>query len=177
MNAVLIPVPAVPLRRVQDQRQSRWVGFELGVQRYAVPIEGVREVLAHADIEPVPGAPMDVLGVTNLRGRIVTVLELSRRLGLGLPAAAGSCIVVVEHQGEPVALRVDRIAELYAVADNAIHAPPQVARNGGHPAVRGVVSRGERIITLLDVAGLLNEHSDCPAATPGGHGGGDIDLF
>jgi len=157
MNATIFPSAPLPLRRSTDERVTRWVSFELGEQRYALRIEQVREVLSHAEIEPVPGASPSILGVTNLRGRIVTVIDVHFELGLRRATGGSSCIVVVEHDGEPVALRVDRISELYAVADSVIKPPPAVARNGSHRAVCGVLSRPELIVTLLDVGGLLHD--------------------
>lgn len=158
MNPVMVPVDAqLMARRKVEERLLRWVGFELMGQRYALRIEQVREVLSHAEIEPVPGAGAEVMGVTNLRGRIVTVVDLRICLNLRPNHDGSSCIVVVEHGGEPVALRVDRIQELHVVAESAIKPAPNVTRSGSHRAVCGVISRGSTIITLLDVASLLSD--------------------
>jgi purine-binding chemotaxis protein CheW len=143
-------------RRREDMVLRRCVSFELDGQRYALDILHVREVVAAALIEPVPGSPPEVLGVINLRGRIVTVLDLRRQLGLP-PSEdrAPACVVVCEERGEPLALRVDRIAELCSIPQNAIRpAPPALGRCAG-AVVAGVVSRDGGLLTLLDTGALL----------------------
>jgi purine-binding chemotaxis protein CheW len=116
-------------------------------------------VLADAQIEPVPGAPPAVLGVINLRGRIVTVIDLKRCLGLdGAGAAAAGCSVVVADSGaDTLALRVDGIAQVCSVAANAIKPAPAVHGRLPHPLVRGMVRRGETMLTLLDADRLTQE--------------------
>lgn len=132
----------------------RWIGFELAGQLYGVPILAVQEVLASAEIEPIPGAPREVLGVINLRGQIVTVVDL--RLRLGLPAAHGATgpLVVFDAPGETLAARVDRVTHVRRIPDPAIKPAP---RAGSVPcaAVIGVVTRDAELMTLLDVPALM----------------------
>lgn len=130
----------------------RWIGFELAGQLYGVPILAVQEVLASAEVEPVPGAPYDVLGVTNLRGQIVTVVDLRLRLGLPAASEAGP-LVVFDGPKETLAARVDRVTHLRRIPDPAIKPAP---RAGATPcaAVLGVVTRGNELMTLLDVPAL-----------------------
>lgn len=132
----------------------RWIGFELAGQLYGVPILAVQEVLASAEIEPVPGAGHEVLGVINLRGQIVTVVDL--RLRLGLPPASGATgpLVVFDAPGETLAARVDRVTHVRRIPDPAIKPAP---RAGSVPcaAVIGVVTRDAELMTLLDVPALM----------------------
>jgi purine-binding chemotaxis protein CheW len=132
----------------------RWIGFELAGQLYGVPILAVQEVLASAEIEPVPGTSREVLGVINLRGQIVTVVDL--RLRLGLPAAkdATGPLVVFDAPGETLAARVDRVTHVRRIPDPAIKPAP---RAGATPcaAVIGVVTRDAELMTLLDVPAMM----------------------
>lgn len=146
---------AAPDQR-RDDRSERWVCFELATQSYALPILSVQEVLSGAEIEPVPGAPRTVLGVVNLRGTIVTVLDL--RLRLGLPAAHGplpSCLVIVDGPGEAVAVQVDRVVDVRCIACAAIKPLPRCG-NAATPELLGVVCREEQTLTLLDALALVS---------------------
>jgi chemotaxis signal transduction protein len=109
---------------------SRWVGFEVASQAFALRIGCVREVVPVASVDPVPGAPRFVLGVAALRGRIVSVLDLHGRLQIETPQRLGDagqhCLIVVESGGEALALRVDRIGQLYALERESIKPPPTV---------------------------------------------------
>lgn len=152
MNAVLKP------REPHVGPTRRWVSFDVGHQRYAVDIAHVREALSEVNVETVPGAPTLVVGVINLRGRIVSVFDVHRRLGVAPPSGPVSpcCVIVVEVEGEPVALRVDHIAELRVVPDSAIKPPPRVAPGEHAHVVSGVVSRPGDMLTLLDIDTLVD---------------------
>lgn len=142
----------------RDDSLSRWVCFGVGDQVFGLPILAVQEVLRNADIEPVPGATAQVLGVINLRGNVVTVLDL--RVRLGLPTVApgeDSRIVIVEHHGESFGLLVDRIADVRKVIDAAIKPVPDVGASRSAVRVRGIYDRDGSSLTLLDQAGLIED--------------------
>jgi purine-binding chemotaxis protein CheW len=152
--------------RGKPQRDiSRWVGFEVASQAFALRIDTVREVVPSASIDPVPGAPLHVLGVAALRGRIVSVLDLHGRLQIDAPprdaSASGACLIVVESSGETLALRVDRIGQLYAIEREHIKAPPKVAVPGTDDAVSGHVVVDESLLTLLDLDALVDPIAMC----------------
>ncbi|MGH8504761.1 MAG: chemotaxis protein CheW [Stenotrophobium sp.] len=134
---------------------TRWVSFDLAGQPYGIAILNVMEVLAAATIEPVPGAPPAVLGVINLRGSIVTVVDLRQKLGLPV-VADSACIIIVTHGGQPVGLRVDHVAEVLNLAAQSIKPPPATHVAASQSAVTGIVSRQGRLLTLIDPAALLD---------------------
>ncbi len=147
---------AVPLRRREDA-VSRWVCFRLGEQLYGLPILQVQELLGNAAVEPVPGTSSQVCGVINLRGNVVTVLDLRICLGLSpIPATPDSRVVVVEHGAESVGLRVDGVAEVRKVIDGAIRPSPNVGSASSGGPVRGVYLRDGEMLTLLDPGAVVN---------------------
>ena len=157
MNAQQTTQPAAqPTGRRRGDRLSRWVSFFLDGQCYGIDILQVQEVLAKAEIEPVPRAPSDVLGVINLRGSIVTVVDLRMRLGLPPPPDASGVVVVADVGGQIVGLRVDRVAEVLNIAEGAIKPAPAAGARGSAARVRGIVNRKTDLLTLLDVPALLN---------------------
>ncbi len=99
--------------RITDARTSPFVTMLLGGQLCGIPVMAVRDVLRSAPIAPVPLAPPDVAGNLNLRGRIVTAIDLPRRLGL--PQAEPGALpmaLVTECDGELYALLVDQVLEV-----------------------------------------------------------------
>jgi len=135
-------------RRTSDT-SARWVCFELAAQLYGLEILKVQEVLASAEIESVPGAPAQILGISNLRGSIVTILDLRRRLGLAPRLEEGPiCVVVVDGQGEPVGLHVDRVVDVRSVRSNDVKPAPSTGATAS--GVLGVVTRNGEVLTLLD---------------------------
>ena len=154
MNAPLRIAPAVHETATgAPSPASRWVSFELAGQQYAIAILKVLEVLSDADIEPVPSAPAAVLGVINLRGSIVTVVDIAGWLGLEHGSQA-RCIIVLNHEEQAIGVRVDRILEVLDIAQDTVGpVPPENAVN---PASRicGYLKRNGELLTLLEFTGL-----------------------
>jgi purine-binding chemotaxis protein CheW len=118
----------------------------IGDERYAVPIQEVREVASVGELTPVPGAPRAVMGVQNLRGQVVTVVDLGALLGTSTPVARRA-LVVVEDGGDPVALAVDTVVDVGAV-------DAQPGEDVDAPLAGSAVVDG-RLVGLLDVRGAL----------------------
>src|SRR3546814_7708589 len=103
-----------------------------------------------------PGAPDIVLGVINLRGQVVTVIDLRRYLELPeQPLDAETRIIVVAHDGETFGLLVDRIGEVSKIALAAIKPLPALHRDGNRYGFVGMVGRQDVLLTLLDVEALF----------------------
>jgi purine-binding chemotaxis protein CheW len=153
MNPVAIATPSQDSIHPELAVSSRWVSFELAGQKYAIAILKVFEVLSDADIEPVPCAPQSVLGVINLRGSIVTVIDLSVWLGLE-KAAVSNCIIVLSHEGQAIGIRVDRILEVLDIAQNSINPVPTGTASNTASTVLGYVKRNDDLLTLLEFVAL-----------------------
>jgi purine-binding chemotaxis protein CheW len=133
---------------------ARWVGFKVAGRAYALEILRVQEVLGSVQIEPVPGAPAAVLGVINLRGRIVPVVDVQYCLGYGMANQAAS-VIVVDSQGESLGLRVEGITEIHSIPAAAIQPVPAASGAPCSSPMLGIVSRDHSMLTLLDVDRLV----------------------
>ncbi len=129
--------------------------FAVAGGRYAVPVADVQEVLRHQELTPVPLGHPAVVGLINLRGQIVTSMDVRRRLGLpDRPADAGPMTVVVRTADGPKALLVDDIGDVIDVADAAAEPPPAAA--GPQTAVTARVYKlPDHLLLELDVAELI----------------------
>jgi purine-binding chemotaxis protein CheW len=116
----------------------------------------VREVVRHQAITPVPLAPPAVAGLLNLRGQVVTAIDLRQRLGLPpRPDGQPPLHLVVGGQLGPVSLLVDQIGDVLACPPEALEpAPPTVAETVSG-LLRGVCTRPERLLLLLDLPSVL----------------------
>ena len=140
------------------------VSLRCGSVTFALPIGAVREIVMVPEITPVPEPGRLVRGIINLRGRILPVLDLGLRLGLGPgPVPPEGRILVVEHDREhPVGLLVDDASEVLRVPDESISPPPELA-TGGSSAVRGVARLPDRLLLVLDLDRVF---SDGPLVVP-----------
>ncbi len=140
------------------QTLTQWVTFRLDGETYGVNVMEVQEVLRVTDIAPVPGAPSYVLGIINLRGNVVSVIDTRRRFGL--PATENSDatrIVIIESGGQTVGIRVDAVAEVLDVDSSEIETSPDVGNEEAARYISGMVSRGEELVVLIDVNKIITE--------------------
>ena len=142
-----------------------WLIFHLAGQPYAAPLKQVSEVVRDGDITPVPGAASDLLGIRQLRGRIVPVLDGCRRLGLPVDEGDGSRrrIVVLSHQGHLVGLRVDAVGDLLDVSGETLAAPAGRTSREDDPVVAVAPCPGG-FVALLDVRRLCRLPEELEAA-------------
>jgi purine-binding chemotaxis protein CheW len=125
-------------------------------QLCGVPVLAVRDVLGVQSITPIPLAPREVAGSLNLRGRIVTAVDLRARLGLApLGAARGAMSVVVEMGGELYSLLADEVGEVLSLDPAERAANPPTLDPAWRDVSLGVHRLGERLLVLLDVERLL----------------------
>src|SRR5579864_4801453 len=124
----------------------------------ALDADGVQEVIRLGPVTPVPYAPEEVLGIVNLRGKIVTIVDLGLRLGFPKAVAgADSRIFIIEDRNEFIGLLVDRVDEVVEVGQDSWQPPPANVNWGQARFFKGVCRARGRVITLLDAAQILAE--------------------
>jgi purine-binding chemotaxis protein CheW len=124
----------------------------------ALDAAGVQEVIRLGPVTPVPYAPAEVRGIVNLRGRIVTIVDLGLRLGFPQAVAgAESRIFIIEDRNEFIGLLVDRVDEVVEVESAHWQPPPANVNWGQARFFKGVCRSGGRVITLLDAGKILAE--------------------
>jgi purine-binding chemotaxis protein CheW len=132
------------------------VNFTVGDVNYGVPVEQAREVRDVQAVTPVPGAPSYVEGVTNLRGQIITVMDLRKRLNIEEMAGGGEKIIVIEMGKAAVGIVVDSVTEVTTIAEADIDKHVQVTTKLDSYVV-GVGKQGEKLILILDLAKIISD--------------------
>lgn len=137
-------------------RELHIVGFQVGRETYGVPITSLHEIVRVPEITAVPDAPDYLEGVINLRGKIVSVMDLRKRFGEKQAALKKqNRILVVEHGGRLAGLIVDSASEVLKIPADAVDPPPAVFQEGGLNCVTGLGKVGGRLVVLLDMSKLL----------------------
>jgi purine-binding chemotaxis protein CheW len=157
----LVAVPAaagdreVPHRR-QDGKTFQVVSFRLGDEEYGVDIMSVQEIILVGCITQVPEVPPHVLGVINLRGNVIPILNLRRRFGMpDAPTEDATRIVVMNLRGRTVGAVVDGVNEVLRLSHEEISPTPPSLGGAGRDYVLGLARRKDRLLILLDMARLL----------------------
>ena len=137
----------------------QWVTFRLAGETYGINVMQVREVLKHTDIAPVPGAPSYVMGIINLRGNVVTVIDTRMRFGLpDKELSAQSRVVIIECEKQVIGILVDSVAEVVYLYSSEIETPPNVGNDETAKFIQGVCNRDNELLILVDLNKLLNDN-------------------
>ena len=132
------------------------VTFRLKDETYGINVMQVQEVLRVTEIAPVPGAPPYVLGIVNLRGNVVTVIDTRTRFGL--PATDlddASRIVIIESEQQVVGMLVDSVAEVVELRQSEIDSAPNIGNEDSSRYIQGVASRAADLLIVVDLNKLL----------------------
>jgi purine-binding chemotaxis protein CheW len=131
-------------------QQVQWLTFRLQGDEYALAVADVVEVLSMVALTRMPEARPWLAGMLNLRGRIVPVIDLRRRLGFPVrPIGLDTPVIVVHACDRPVGLIVDEMTEVLTLPADAL-APPDDLAGAGHPVI-AVARSAARLIMLLDI--------------------------
>jgi purine-binding chemotaxis protein CheW len=137
-------------------RETHIVGFQVGRETYGVPITSLHEIVRVPEITAVPDAPSYVEGVINLRGKIVSVVDLRKRFGRPAPDVhRRNRILVVEHRGRLSGMIVDSASEVLKIPESEIEPAPSMMLESGLECITGLGKYHGRLIILLDVNKLL----------------------
>lgn len=136
-----------------------YVTMRIDQQLFGVPVENVRDVLKQQNVTYIPLSASEVAGSLNLRGRIVTVINLRHRLRLPDKASDGkSMFVVVEYKGELYSLMVDNVGEVMTVPDHAIEKSPANLGGAWKEVTTGIYKLSNELLVIIDVKSMLSLH-------------------
>lgn len=137
------------------------VSFRLAAERYALDILNVQEIIRPLPITPVPLTPDWIAGVINLRGQIVPLIHLARRLGLAAePLDASTRFIIVRSQEESIGLVVDQVMEVWVLSE--IHLEPVTSALAYQDAVLGVGRLKDGIFMVLSLDAILQDYHLTP---------------
>jgi len=133
------------------------VVFSLGREEFAVEVTQVREIMRMEEITRMPKSPPFVEGIINLRGQIIAVVDLAKRLNLeAAEKGAETRIIVVEAEDVKVGMIVDSVSEVLRVSAEEVEASPTLAADMSAAYIQGVVKKDNRLIILLDLTKVLS---------------------
>lgn len=132
------------------------VTFRLKEETYGINVMHVQEVLRVTEIAPVPGAPDYVLGIINLRGNVVTVIDTRSRFGLLAGELTDSSrIVIIESEKQVVGILVDAVAEVVELTESQIDAAPNVGNGESSRYIQGIAILDNVLLIVVDLHKLL----------------------
>jgi purine-binding chemotaxis protein CheW len=141
-----------------DDPVLQWVTFHLAGETYGVNVMQVQEVLRYTEIAPVPGAPSYVLGIINLRGNVVTVIDTRHRFGLDPGEITDNTrIVIIEADKHVVGILVDSVAEVVYLRQSEIETAPNIGSDDSAKFIQGVCHKNGELLILIELNKLLTD--------------------
>ncbi|MDF1749651.1 MAG: chemotaxis protein CheW [Alphaproteobacteria bacterium] len=128
----------------------------VGDQKFGVPVLTVQDILRPRNVAAVPKAPPDVAGLINLRGRIVTVVDLRQWLGFGKAVSNEQMHVVIECEGEHYSFLVDSVGDVVTVDTAKVEAVPPSLPSSWKTIANSVVRHEDELILIIDVSVLIS---------------------
>ncbi len=141
---------------------DQYLTFFLGHEEYGLDILQVQEIKGWGEVTKIPNTPHYMLGIINLRGAIVPIIDLRIRFGLDLVEYTPTTVVIVAKVTSPdknriIGIVVDAVAEVYDLTEENLKPPPDFGCNIDMDYVTGLASIDEKIIIMLDVNKLIFE--------------------
>ena len=142
----------------EDTQKGKYLTFTVDREDYGIEIYNVTEIIGIQKITDVPDMPAYIKGVINLRGKVISVMDV--RLRFKMPEREyddRTCIVVVNITGTAVGLVVDTVMEVANIPDSQIELPPEVAEASSQHYIKGLGKVGDEVKILLDVERLVRK--------------------
>ena len=151
--------PSGQHNQAQEDQVLQYVTFRLDDETYGINVMQIQEVLRYTEIAPVPGAPDYVLGIINLRGNVVTVIDTRRRFGLmDADVTEATRIVVMESENQVMGVLVDSVAEVIYLKSSEVETAPNVGNEESAKFIQGVCNKNGELIILVEFDKMLSDH-------------------
>ncbi len=147
-----------------NMRTKEYLTIIIEQQRFGIPVLQVQDVLREQKVTRIPLAPPEVAGSLNLRGRIVTAIDVRRRLGLpSREKGAANMSVVVEHNNELFSLIIDRVGDVLSLKNEDFERNPGTLDPVWKDVSNGIFQLEKELLIIIDVSKLLENVGSVPA--------------
>jgi purine-binding chemotaxis protein CheW len=149
---------SIKASRGSDDPVLQFVTFLLQDEVYGINVMQVQEVLRYSEVAPVPGAPSHVLGIINLRGNVVTVIDTRQCFGL-MPEEVTdhTRIVIIEVDKQVIGILVDAVSEVVYLNQSEIEKAPNVGTDDSAKFIQGVCHKDGRLLILVELSKMMSD--------------------
>ena len=144
------------LKRAGSAELSRFIEFSLGREDYAIPLLMVREVISVPDTTPIPKSPAQFVGIMNLRGQVISVVDLRKKLKVEAKQDKEEAVIIVDIGGMNIGVVVDSINKVLAFSSDEVSEMPEVENQLNTHFIFGVYKKEHSLTVLLDIAKVLD---------------------
>ena len=135
---------------------QRFLCFSLGEEGFAIPLLSVKEVIAPPEITTVPQTPPYFLGIMNLRGQIISVMDLRLKLSIKPKVSSETAIIICDIKPNSIGIVVDSIDCVLNQKSNEISENPEISSSASADCINGVFRNQDKLVLVLDIQKILN---------------------
>ena len=142
----------------EDTELLELVGFKLGEEEFGIDIINVNEIIKMQKITSIPNAPSDILGIVNIRGKIIAVVDTRLKLGIYPKEFDNETrIIILEFNKKPIGFIVDEVTEVLRISKKTLNdVPDMVSKKMNTDYIKSIANIEDKIIILLDLQKLLS---------------------
>jgi purine-binding chemotaxis protein CheW len=150
--------------KTKEAGGTRYLSFALGPEEYAIPLLSVKEVIAMPEFTPIPYSPAYFLGIMNLRGQVISVLDLRSKMGIKSQNTAETSVIICDLSPLVLGVVVDSINSVLAPNESEISPRPDVQNGKNMEYITGVFRKEKNLVLFLDIAKTLSVEDQIAAA-------------
>jgi purine-binding chemotaxis protein CheW len=144
------------MSEIQETSGARYLSFSLGNEEYAMPLLSVKEVIGVPDITPIPFTPPHFLGIMNLRGQVISVIDLRHKLGIKPENSSETAIIICDLGTTSLGVVVDSINSVLTPAAENLSGKPDIQSSKNTDYITGVYRKDKQLVIFLDIAKSLS---------------------
>ena len=142
--------------QIMDESEFEFISLIAGSQSFCMELDRVREIRRWEPITMLPHSPTFVLGVVNLRGAVVPIMDLAHKLGFAeISPTSRSVIIISSFKKQIMGFLVDSVSEILTIGASDVKETPGLGSASEHPYIQGVISIGEDMVRLIDIDMLM----------------------
>ncbi len=143
-------------KAISGLKDKRFLAFSLGEEEYAVPLLSVKEVIAMPEITAIPYTPPHFLGIMNLRGQVISVIDLRLKFNMKATSNQETAVIICDLSPLCLGIVVDSVNQVLSLTEEDIQPRPEVESNKKTDYIMGVTRHDKNLILLLDIVRTLN---------------------
>lgn len=135
---------------------SRFLSFSLGKEDYAIPLLSVKEVIAMPEITPIPYTPSHFLGIMNLRGQVISVIDLRTKFNIKTETSTETAVIICDLKPICLGVVVNSVNSVLSLSRQEINPRPEIQSSKASDYITGVTRKDQQLILLIDIARALD---------------------
>ena len=143
-------------KKISSGEMKRFLEFSLANEKYAIPLLAVKEVIAVPDVTPIPFSPTHFLGIMNLRGQVISVVDLRTKLGIKVQNSTETAVIICDLGVVNLGVVVNSVDSVLTLSESEINSKPEIQNSKSSQYIIGVTEKNKKLILILDIAKALD---------------------